>query len=172
MMHLTDTTELKSLSYSLPALKHEVTVHLPGSDLVCSLLSPDSKHRVIEIPCGSHWEPGAHWHEEYTEHVRILQGRALVCINGQVQQLEADGRAVFRLFDIHNFCRADFDNGPSVLIEEWTDDGMIPSTYDIHQDSSRLTSRVQKMGVKSSFFATPSPWSATWTDLAGYCGLS
>ena len=123
MLDLTDTTELSSLSYSIPSLKHKVTVHLPVSSVVASHISPQSSHRIMEVPSGSRWEPGAHWHEDYVEHIRIIQGSAKVWINGTMQALSEGEETVFQLFDVHNFSRAEFDTGPTLLIEEWTDNG-------------------------------------------------
>ena len=123
MLELTDTTNLNSLRYTLPSLKHDVTVHLPQSSLVTSRISRESTHRIIEIPCGSHWEPGAHWHKEYVERIRIIQGSARVWIDGKVQKLQEGDETTFQLFAVHNFCRSEFDSGPALLIEEWTDNG-------------------------------------------------
>ncbi|KAH8901629.1 hypothetical protein GQ53DRAFT_7917 [Thozetella sp. PMI_491] len=121
MTQLTDTSTFSSLSYTLPSLQHTVTVHLPGSSMVSSMLSPTSTHRIMEIPRNSKWSPGSHWHEAYVEHIKVLQGRAKVYINGACRELAAGNEATFERFDIHDFCRSEFDDGETLLIEEWTD---------------------------------------------------
>lgn len=125
MLALTDTTKLSSLSYTLAELQHTITVHLPQSDVVSTMLSPNSTHRIMQIPVGSKWSPGAHWHEDYVEHIKILKGVANVWINGQLQVLEAGDEAAFQLFDVHDFCRATLDSGEVLFIEEWTENGAL-----------------------------------------------
>ncbi|KAK0392642.1 hypothetical protein NLU13_2137 [Sarocladium strictum] len=123
MPQLTQTSELGSLSYSLPDLQHEVTIHLANSSdpVRRHLQTGNQSHRILEVPVGSKWEPGAHWHEDYVEHIRVLRGRAKVWIDGTEQELGPGQEAVFRLFDVHNFRRAEAASGDVLLIEEWVD---------------------------------------------------
>jgi quercetin dioxygenase-like cupin family protein len=123
MAQLTDTSAFSSLTYTLPSQQHTITVHLPGSPMVSSIVSDASNHRIMEIPVKSKWSPGTHWHEDYVEHIKILKGKARVYINGKCRELVAGNEATFELFDVHDFCRSDFDEGESLLIEEWTDNG-------------------------------------------------
>ena len=123
MPQLTNTKDQTSLRFTIPSLQHEVTVHLPDSPKVASLLPDRKTHRILEIPVSSKWEPGAHWHEDYVEHIRVLKGRAKVWVNGVVREIGPGEEVIFNLFDIHNFCRATFDSDEELLIEEWTENG-------------------------------------------------
>lgn len=105
------------------------TLPLPGG--LVTFEYPSLHRTRIIIPRGSKWGPGAHWHEHYVEHVRVLRGRVKVTING-VEGVKGpeDGVATFQLFDVHDFARADGgtetdgegDEG-DVIVEEWTDPG-------------------------------------------------
>lgn len=122
-MQLTNTKENASLRYHLPDLQHVVEVHLPGSQAVSNLLSSGSRNRILQIPVHSAWSPGAHWHETFVEHIRILKGHAKVWINGECRHLGPGDDATFEVFDIHDFSRADVDTGEDLFIEEWVDNG-------------------------------------------------
>ncbi|KAF2164786.1 hypothetical protein M409DRAFT_24691 [Zasmidium cellare ATCC 36951] len=121
MPTLTTTIPLTSLTYTIPSLNHTITLHLPNSSKHSAHLPPNSTHRILEIPLGSHWQPGAHWHEEHTEYIKILQGTAKVWINGRVRVLGEGEEVVFERRDVHNFCRAEIDGGEVLVVEEWTD---------------------------------------------------
>ncbi|KAK4947776.1 hypothetical protein LTR10_013284 [Elasticomyces elasticus] len=97
-----------------------------GSGLVT--FSFPSTHRTrITIPPGSLWSPGAHWHETYTEHMRVLQGQVKFTIDGTAKVIgPEDGVHTIRKYEVHDFCRADGGSGDEdVMVEEWTepDDG-------------------------------------------------
>ncbi|KAH7329436.1 hypothetical protein B0I35DRAFT_420207 [Stachybotrys elegans] len=82
--------------------------------------------RIITIPPGSTWSTGLHWHEEYTESVRVLKGRACITIDGSSRDYTAeDGVVTFPRLTIHGFGRADSgrDSGDlqDVVLEEWVD---------------------------------------------------
>ncbi len=36
--------------------------------------------RLITVPSGSTWKTGLHWHEEYDETVRVVQGKAAITV--------------------------------------------------------------------------------------------
>lgn len=40
--------------------------------------------RIITIPVGSTWNVGLHWHEEYTESVKVLKGEARITLGKQI----------------------------------------------------------------------------------------
>lgn len=146
MPRLSRTTELTALSYSLPELKQSVTVHLPGSDLVKQHISKTSSHRILEIPVGSKWSPGAHWHEEHVEHIRIIRGSATVWINGVSKELGPQGEATFEKFAIHDFCRSGQDENEPLLIEEWTETGEYKSQIATNLLEHYLTWRCTNRG--------------------------
>ncbi|KAI1622510.1 hypothetical protein EDD37DRAFT_667332 [Exophiala viscosa] len=95
-----------------------------GSGLVT--FSFPSTHRTrINIPPGSLWRPGGHWHESYTEHMRVLHGRVKFTINGTAKVIgPEDGVQIIRKYEVHDFCRADGGAGEGdVTVEEWTEPG-------------------------------------------------
>lgn len=101
--------------------------------------TPETEDRtIISIPEHSNWGPGLHWHEAYTEHIRILRGRARITVNGVTKIYgPSDGVVTFEKFDVHDFSRADAntgqaDDGP-LEVMEWTDLGkeFHPSALDL-----------------------------------------
>ncbi|KAK5163346.1 uncharacterized protein LTR77_010719 [Saxophila tyrrhenica] len=104
----------------------------PGAFAIFSFPPRDSPSatvpgsRLITIPSGSTWKTGLHWHEEYDESVRVVQGRAAITISGVTRFYgPEDGTLTFPKYTVHEFGRADnsgdaFDEGDTV-IEEWVD---------------------------------------------------
>lgn len=85
----------------------------------------------LRLPEGSTWTPDPHWHERYTEIFRVVQGRALLKLNGEKKVITPDdGPQVVDKFVVHEFMRADVEqeekDSGEVVVEEWTDpaDGM------------------------------------------------
>ncbi|KAJ9606171.1 hypothetical protein H2200_009132 [Cladophialophora chaetospira] len=116
------TSSAKSFTLLLPA--GLVTFTFPPPE---AYTTGNARTRIT-IPKGSTWSPGAHWHEHYTEHIRVLQGRLKLTLNGVVSiKGPEDGVVTFQKFEVHDFCRADGgaaegegDDG-DVVVEEWTD---------------------------------------------------
>lgn len=87
----------------------------------------------ITLPEKSTWSASPHWHEQYTEYFKVLQGRVLLTVNGKSKSVTAeDGPQRVERYAVHDFCRADKDSpdgkkdAGDVVTEEWTDpaDGM------------------------------------------------
>lgn len=84
---------------------------------------------TLVIPACSTWTPGPHWHEHYTEYLKVIKGRAKVVLNGvAIVVTEEDGRQEVPRGVVHEFMRADegkdVGNGGEegdVVVEEWTD---------------------------------------------------
>lgn len=82
----------------------------------------------ITLPEKSSWSPGPHWHEQYTEYFKVIQGRVLLTVNGKTRCVTSDdGLQRVDKFAIHDFCRADKHladeekDSDDVITEEWTD---------------------------------------------------
>ena len=78
----------------------------------------------------SKWTPSPHWHERYTEYFRVVQGRALLSIDGVTREItSADGEQIVAKFAVHEFSRADIDaadgygDSGDVIVEERVEPG-------------------------------------------------
>lgn len=40
--------------------------------------------RIITIPVASTWNVGLHWHEDYTESVKVLKGKARITLGKEI----------------------------------------------------------------------------------------
>ena len=142
----TTTSSLDSISLKLPA--GPVTFSFPSSPLAKQYTK--ANHSFISIPPKSPWCPGAHWHEAYTEHIKVVKGRAKVTIDGKSRLVgPEDGMMTFEKLQIHDFERADKVGkrgedweAEDVVIEEWTDPGeltaLLAPAADVRQ---RMASR-------------------------------
>jgi mannose-6-phosphate isomerase-like protein (cupin superfamily) len=84
------------------------------------------------IPQGSKFHPGAHWHEQYDEIMRVVEGRMRIRLDGEIKVITPeDGDVVIKKGVVHEFWRADVDAKPgegdegNVVIEERSE----PCTY-------------------------------------------
>ncbi|KAI1613930.1 hypothetical protein EDD36DRAFT_486710 [Exophiala viscosa] len=129
-----------------------------GSGLVT--FSFPSTHRTrINIPPGSLWRPGGHWHESYTEHMRVLHGRVKFTINGTAKVIgPEDGVQIIRKYEVHDFCRADGGAGEGdVTVEEWTEPAQPSPQLSVVGGlfccwAYLLTHRMEDDGFKQVFF--------------------
>jgi mannose-6-phosphate isomerase-like protein (cupin superfamily) len=92
-----------------------------------------SSYRITTaiMPPGSGFHPGAHWHEDYDEVMRVKQGRMRLRLNGEMRIVTPkDGEVVIKRGVVHDFWRADVDAGSEgkeegdVVVEEWMEPGM------------------------------------------------
>ncbi|KAJ4350088.1 uncharacterized protein N0V89_008709 [Didymosphaeria variabile] len=80
------------------------------------------------VPQGSKFQVGAHWHEEYDEYMRVIQGRLKLRL-GKTWKVYTpeDGEILIAKDVIHDLCRADKDAKPGeddegdMIIEERSD---------------------------------------------------
>jgi mannose-6-phosphate isomerase-like protein (cupin superfamily) len=83
------------------------------------------KATTITLPPGSRWTSGLHWHETHTEYLQIIQGVALVTLNGITRNYTAaDDIIVVPPFSRHEWQRADsIQPHPDIdlIVREWTD---------------------------------------------------
>jgi mannose-6-phosphate isomerase-like protein (cupin superfamily) len=85
----------------------------------------------IIIPPRSKFHVGAHWHEDYTEIMRVVKGRVKILL-GKTWKVytAADGDVVIPKNVIHDFMRADVDAQPGeedegdLMLEETVDPGI------------------------------------------------
>jgi mannose-6-phosphate isomerase-like protein (cupin superfamily) len=80
-------------------------------------------HRVtITVPNKSTWTSGPHWHETHDEYLQVLQGRALVSLENQVQEFgPEDGIIEVPKYTVHEWRRApEIDLQQSLVVREWT----------------------------------------------------
>ncbi|KAK4917341.1 hypothetical protein LTR66_016949, partial [Elasticomyces elasticus] len=126
MSGMTDTTSKWVFSQGTPAIAPD------GPNKQACFHLQDDPNRPgltrITLPPGSTYTPGPHWHEQYIEHFKVLEGRVLVRLDGYSKIVTAtDPSQQVDKFVIHEFMRADMDatsdqkDDGDVVIEEWTD---------------------------------------------------
>jgi hypothetical protein len=104
-----NSTEIASFTFLINPPNHEDSI---------------TSSRLITIPPRSTWTTGLHWHEEYVERVRVLQGKARVTYDGVTKDYgPEDGILRFEKFIVHGFGRADSGGEIDTVIEEWTEPG-------------------------------------------------
>jgi mannose-6-phosphate isomerase-like protein (cupin superfamily) len=92
-----------------------------------------SSYRITQIiiPPRSKFHVGAHWHEDYTEIMRVVKGRVKILL-GKTWKVytAADGEVIIPKNVIHDFMRADVDaqlgeeDQGDLVLEETGDPGM------------------------------------------------
>ncbi|KAL1610055.1 hypothetical protein SLS60_001720 [Paraconiothyrium brasiliense] len=126
---LTDTTshistDSVALSYNGDAdnqISQDVTMLYPTAE---------TGYRVTRAiaPQGSKFQVGAHWHEEYDEYMRVIQGRLKLRLGDKWEvYTPEDGEILIARGVVHDLCRADKDARPGeedegdMIIEERSD---------------------------------------------------
>lgn len=120
MHKLTNTSTQKAVFLDRPG--QAVYITFPTAE--------QSSVTTFRIPPGSKWTPNPHWHEQYTEKFRVLEGRVRFLLGGDAQTVtKADGEQTVPKFAVHEFMRADIDapdgeqDDCDVVVEEWVDPG-------------------------------------------------
>lgn len=108
-------------------------VERPGGNTVSfefkdSSTALNQRSVVVRLPAGSTWRPGPHWHERYTEHIKVIKGNVGLVINGKPSVVTPeDGAQTIPKFAVHEWMRADINardsmkDADEVIVEEWTD---------------------------------------------------
>ena len=108
-----------------------ITVTRPNNSIVTFRFPAENSsyaRTTIILPQGSTWSASPHWHERYTEHFRVLQGRVRILIDGTATEITpTEGEQTIPRYTVHDFMRADAgypgeeqDEG-DVIVEEWCD---------------------------------------------------
>lgn len=125
-MPLTDTTDRQSFTIERPG-NNKVTFEFASQAARIS-----GRSVVIRLPTGSTWRPDPHWHERYTEYVRVLQGRVKIVLNGAISIMTPkDGVRAIPRFAVHEWMRGDIDapddrkDREEVVVEEFTSPGTV-----------------------------------------------
>ena len=83
---------------------------------------PGSNKVTITVPPESTWSTDLHWHEEHTEFIQVIQGRALVTLGDKVKAYGAeDGVICIEKFALHEWKRVPNDDSDTdLVVQEWT----------------------------------------------------
>jgi mannose-6-phosphate isomerase-like protein (cupin superfamily) len=80
------------------------------------------------VPTGSKFHPGAHWHEDYDEVMRVVKGRAKIRLGSTWKVYgPEDGKILIKRGVVHDLMRADVDAKPEdrdegdLVMEEWSE---------------------------------------------------
>ena len=131
-MTLTDTTT--HMSTQTIALSYKDAGPQSKTETVMFYPTAESNYRLTRaiIPRGDKFKTGAHWHENYDEYMRIIQGRASIRLgNTWKVYTPEDGEIKIPRMVVHDICRADRDAKPGeeddeeMIIEEWSDPCML-----------------------------------------------
>jgi mannose-6-phosphate isomerase-like protein (cupin superfamily) len=108
--------------------------------------SAENNYRVsiAIVPMGSKFHPGAHWHEDYDEVMRVVKGRAKIRL-GSVTKVYGpeDGEILIKRGVVHDLWRADVDANEGekdegdLVMEERSEPGTFPH---FHTSSSYFLS--------------------------------
>ncbi|KAI9823066.1 MAG: hypothetical protein M1832_002720 [Thelocarpon impressellum] len=75
---------------------------------------------TIELPSGSSWSSGLHWHETHTEFLEVVEGTATVTLDGVTRDYTPrDGVIRVEPFCVHEWRRAEEADG-ELVVSEWT----------------------------------------------------
>lgn len=106
---------------------------------------------VATIPQGSKFHPGAHWHEDYDEYMRVIKGRAKIRLGDTWRVITPeDGEVLIPKGVIHDITRADADAKPGeedegdLVVEERGDPGTLPT------DQRMLTRMFLRVSMRTS----------------------
>ncbi|KAI9810844.1 MAG: hypothetical protein M1827_006051 [Pycnora praestabilis] len=111
MLLRTDTTSKKSFT---------------RTGLVTYAIEDSSPTITVTVPAGSYWTSGLHWHENHTEFLQIVRGRALVNLNGNCRvYTPRDDTVRVERFSKHEWKRAPKESESAeegdLIVKEWTD---------------------------------------------------
>ncbi|KAF9728822.1 hypothetical protein PMIN02_001359 [Paraphaeosphaeria minitans] len=127
-MTLTDTTS--QISTESVALSYNKVDKQTNQDVTLFYPTAETNYRITRAiaPKGSKFQVGAHWHEDYDEYMRIVQGRAKIRLGSTWKVFTPeDGEIKIPRMVVHDICRADRDAKPGegddedMIIEEWSD---------------------------------------------------
>lgn len=128
---LTNTTQHPD-SGATP-LSLDATSDQSAQDVKLVYPSAENDYRITTaiIPPGSKFHPGAHWHEDYDEVMRVAKGRAKIRLGKEWKIYgPEDGEVLIPKGTVHDLMRADVDAKPGegdegeVWVEERGEPGM------------------------------------------------
>lgn len=104
----------------------EITMDGNTGSMEISHPRDDQRSVTLTMTHGTSAKTGLHWHEQKTEYLQVLQGRALVRIGNDTAVFTADnGTITIPRFVIHEYGRADLgaitSNDPDLRIREWVE---------------------------------------------------
>jgi len=129
-LNLTDTTHYPTsgainLSFDATADQSKQALNVTYPDA-----STNYRITSVVIPPGSKFHPGAHWHEDYDEYMRVLKGRARIRLgNDWKVYTPEDGEVRIPKGTVHDVMRADMGIGEDdgdLVMEERGDPGTYP----------------------------------------------
>lgn len=166
---LTDTT-LYTSTDSVALSYNGDTDKQIAQDVTMLYPSADSDYRLTRAiaPQGSKFQVGAHWHENYDEYMRVVQGRLRLRLgNSWKVYTPEDGVILIAKGVIHDLCRADKDAKPGegdegdMIIEEWSDPGTLFHLATVHSTYiKQLTDQKSSSSDTSSLPPPTNPFSA------------
>ncbi|KAF2682889.1 hypothetical protein K458DRAFT_488144 [Lentithecium fluviatile CBS 122367] len=130
---LTNTTTHPSsgtTQLTFDAIDAATTHSTQDVQLIYPSASKNYKITTAVIPPGSKFHPGAHWHEDYDEIMRVVKGRARIRLGKEWRVYgPEDGEVLIRRGVVHDFMRADASGSVKgedgvegdLVIEEWSE---------------------------------------------------
>lgn len=93
------------------------------------------RKNLAKIPVGSKFQPGAHWHEDYDEIMKVIKGRMAIRLGSNPWKVVTaeDGEVFIPRMVVHDLRRADVDAKPGegddeeLWVEEQSEPGMFTS---------------------------------------------